>query len=109
MLGQGESGQALSTAPPNPGKALLAALAAEDRDAAYEALLRCQRSREGRAASKAVQAAVHQALATLGAERYSPGPAIGELPWAELKNLAAKLSERPKAAMPPPLPALYPP
>lgn len=109
MLGQGEAGQALSTAPPNPGKALLAALAAEDRDAAYEALLRCQRSREGQTAPEAVQAAVHQALATLGAERYSPGPANGELPWAELKTLAAKLSERPKAAMPPPLPALYPP
>lgn len=109
MLGHRESGQTLPRAPPNPGKALLAALAAEDRDAAYAALLRWQRSPEGQGASKEVQAAVHRALAALGAARYGNAPQGGIPSWAELKALAKTLSARGKPPAPPPLPTLYPP
>jgi hypothetical protein len=94
---------------PSPRKALRSALAAEDRDAAYAALLRWQRSPDGQAAPEAVQAAVHEALATLGAERYGHAPADQGMSWAELKTLAGKLSAKGKPLAPPPLPALYPP
>jgi hypothetical protein len=93
----------------SPRKALLWALAAEDRDAAYAALLRWQRSPEGRAASETLQTAVHEALASLGAERYGRAPTAGSLSWEALKALAVKLAAREKKPPSPPLPALYPP
>ncbi|MGB0318440.1 MAG: hypothetical protein ACPGAD_06320, partial [Pseudomonadales bacterium] len=91
-----------------PRKALLWALAAEDRAAAYVALLRWQGSQEGRAAPEDVKGAVRRALESLGSERYGPSPTDQPTPWAELKALAGKLSVRSKPPAPPPLPALYP-
>ncbi|MFZ8890288.1 MAG: hypothetical protein ACO2YV_06635, partial [Pseudomonadales bacterium] len=93
----------------SPRKALQSALAAEDRDAAYAALLRWQRSRDGQGAPEAVQSAVQQAVSALGAERYGHAQRGQGMAWAELKALAGKLSARGKPPAPPPLPALYPP
>jgi len=103
------TGPAGQGAQESPRKALRSALAAEDRDAAYAALLRWQRSEEGQGAPKAVQSAVQQAISALGAERYGNAPAGHRVPWAELKALAGTLSARGKPPAPPPLPALYPP
>ena len=85
------------------------AIAAENRDAAYTALLRWQRSEEGQGAPEAVQSAVQQAISALGAARFGRAQTGQGMPWAELKALAGKLSARGKAPAPPPLPALYPP
>ena len=93
----------------SPRKALQSALAAEDRDAAYAALLRWQRSQEGQGAPEAVQSAVQQAVSALGAERYDPAQRGQGMAWAELRALAGKLSARGKPPARPPLPALYPP
>ena len=101
-------GLAGQVAQQSPRKALLWALAAEDRAAAYVALLRWQGSQEGRAAPEDVKGAVRQALESLGSERYGPSPTDQPPPWAELKALAGKLSVRSKPPAPPPLPALYP-
>ena len=97
------------SAPETPREALLSALAAEDRDAAYAALLGWQRGPAGEAAPEAIQTAVHQALSALGAERYGRAPAGQGMSWADLRALAGKLSAREKPPAPPPLPALYPP
>ena len=93
----------------SPRKALQSALAAEDRDAAYAALLRWQRSQEGQGAPEAIQSAVQQAVSALGAERYDPAQRDQGMAWAELRALAGKLSARGKPPARPPLPALYPP
>jgi len=93
----------------SPRRALQLAIAAENRDAAYTALLRWQRSEEGQGAPEAVQSAVQQAISALGAARFGRAQTGQGMPWAELKALAGKLSARGKAPAPPPLPALYPP